>query len=194
MSVKQTTLFPPPVRDTSISDALRKYLFSLQMLGPLNIVDTTLAPEVIALPQPGLTSSQTGQSNQNQELIFIKGSADANTVQITGAISGTVILTKQYDVARFKSDATSWWVAGVGGSITPVVANFADEETPAGTVNGINTVFTLAHTPNPAKSLQLFNGEVQKSSGTDFTLSLGNTITFVVAPTAGSNLVCWYRY
>lgn len=116
MSVKQTTLFPPPVRDTSISDPLRKYLFSLQMLGPLNVVDTTAGPEVIALPQPGLTSSQTGQSNQNQELIFVKASADGNTVTITGALGGPQVLTTQSPNAgscvRFKSDATNWYVVG----------------------------------------------------------------------------------
>lgn len=72
---------------------------------------------------------------------------------------------------------------------------FADEETPAGAIDGVNTVFTLAHSPSPAKSLALFyNGLIQKSSGGDFTLSPGNTITFVSAPTAGSTLLCWYRF
>lgn len=116
MSVKVTTLFPPPTRASSLTDSELQYLFSLQRRCPLNIVDTTAGNVTIALPNPGLDNSQTGQSAQNQELIYIKGSADANTVTITGAISGTVTLTAQFQVARFKSDAVAWWEACCGTS------------------------------------------------------------------------------
>lgn|ERR1700730_8098054 len=114
--VIQTTLFPPPVRDTTISDALRRYLFSLQMLGPLNEVDTSAGNVVIALPQAGLTDTETGQSNQNQELIFVKTSPDGHTVTITGAVGGSQVLTAQTPAAgscvRFKSNASVWYVVG----------------------------------------------------------------------------------
>src|SRR5678809_767545 len=54
-----------------------------------------------------------------------------------------------------------------------IVPLFADDETPSGTVNGSNVTFTLAHTPNPSASLQLFvNGQLMTPGATeDFTLS-----------------------
>jgi len=70
---------------------------------------------------------------------------------------------------------------------------FADTEVPSGTVNGANTVFTLANAPSPAASLVLFlNGVAQRPAGVDYTLS-GLTITYVTAPLTGETHVCWYR-
>lgn len=112
MSVVKTVLFPPALRESQLSKPEQRYLFTLQMIAPLNIVDTTLGPQVIPLPNPGLDNSQTGQSNQNSEWVYVKGSADGNSATITGAISGPVVLAAQFDFARFKSDATSWWRVG----------------------------------------------------------------------------------
>ncbi len=65
-------------------------------------------------------------------------------------------------------------------------------ETPSGTVNGSNAVFTLANSPSPAASLMLFlNGLLQNPGGNDFTLSAG-TITFALAPPTGSVLLAHY--
>jgi hypothetical protein len=78
--------------------------------------------------------------------------------------------------------------SGGGGGV------FADDETPSGLVNSSNTVFTLANTPSPGASLQLFeNGLLQNPSGNDYSLS-GNTITFTIAPSTGSALLAWYRF
>lgn len=65
-------------------------------------------------------------------------------------------------------------------------------EVPSGTINGSNTVFTLASTPLPASSLKLYQGGIRvKAGGEDFTLS-GATITFVFAPPTGSILLADY--
>lgn len=81
------------------------------------------------------------------------------------------------------------WIASSGAG-----PNFADAETPSGTVDGFNKVFTLAHSPSPAGSLELFNnGVLQHAGGADYTLS-GNTITFVLAPVLGATLLAWYRF
>lgn len=70
---------------------------------------------------------------------------------------------------------------------------FVENEVPSGTVNGVNTVFTLAGTPNPATSLELkVNGAYQKAGGEDFTLA-GNQITFATAPDESSLLLAAYR-
>ena len=73
-------------------------------------------------------------------------------------------------------------------------SKFVDGETPSGTINGTNAEFTLANTPNPVASLQLFlNGAFQTAGGEDYTLASA-TITFVNAPLSGSILRASYRY
>ena len=84
-----------------------------------------------------------------------------------------------------------------GISITGVALNsFVDAEIPSGTVNGVNATFTLAHSPSPAASLNLFvNGLRFRAGGVDYTL-VGATITFVTGaiPQTGDNLYANYRY
>lgn len=66
-------------------------------------------------------------------------------------------------------------------------------EIPTGTINGVNTSFTLAHTPNPAGSLQLtVNGQFL-TVGVDYTLS-SSTITFIFAPQVGDIIRARYDY
>jgi hypothetical protein len=65
-------------------------------------------------PPAGLNST-TGQSNQNQEIVLKKISADANVYTFTagpGAIfpEGPRTLVFQYDSFRVKSDGTNWWL------------------------------------------------------------------------------------
>jgi hypothetical protein len=120
MAVTTTKLFDPPLRG-AIADAVGKvtksfqnWLFSIQNQFPLILIDTTSGNVVQALPAAGL-SATTGQSNQNQELIYRKISADANTVTINGSFDGAQVLTSNTGAAsrvRFKSDGTNWYVVG----------------------------------------------------------------------------------
>lgn len=61
-------------------------------------------------------------------------------------------------------------------------------EVPAGTMDGINTVFTLSAAPTVG--LLFLNG-VEQLPGTDFTLS-GNTITYAVAPKSADWHMAFY--
>lgn len=82
------------------------------------------------------------------------------------------------------------------GTIAVISGSFADNETPSGTINGSNDTFTVANTPNPAASVQLFkNGQLMIAGGADFTLSTA-TITFVAGaiPQTGDVLRASYRY
>ncbi len=106
--ITPSILYPPPLRGTKMSVPEQHYMLSLQHLLPLYIIDTTAGNLVLALPPAGLNSS-TGQSNQNQEISYIKRSTDANTATIEGAQFGAVVLFAQGDKARFKSDGTVWW-------------------------------------------------------------------------------------
>jgi hypothetical protein len=79
---------------------------------------------------------------------------------------------------------------------TGPAANFSDDETPGGSINGTNLIFTLANAPNPALSLKLYKNGVLLQENGDFTLS-GNTITFInsaVTPQSGDTLSAFYRH
>lgn len=81
-------------------------------------------------------------------------------------------------------------------TISASATDFAENETPSGTVNGANDTFTLANTPSPAASLQLYvNGQLQTAGGEDYTLATA-TITFTAGtiPETGDIIRCWYRY
>ena len=71
---------------------------------------------------------------------------------------------------------------------------FIDGETPAGAINGVNSSFALAQSPNPATSLSVFRSGVRLKPVTDYTIS-GNSLTFVAGhvPQTGDVLQCSYR-
>jgi hypothetical protein len=76
---------------------------------------------------------------------------------------------------------------------TPAV-DFVDAESPAGVINGVNAVFTLAGTPLPASSLRVFRNGLLQKEGVDFTVAV-NTITFtpVAIPQLGDIVQVSYR-
>jgi hypothetical protein len=82
--------------------------------------------------------------------------------------------------------------AGGAGGILPL---YSDGEMPAGTLNGINTAFTLLFAPSPAASLILFRNGLLQTQGFDFTLA-GKVVTFLAGstPQAGDELTASYRY
>lgn len=73
------------------------------------------------------------------------------------------------------------------GTIT--TSNFVFNETPGGTANGTNTVFTLANAPLSGQLSLSVNGSVQAPAA--YSLS-SNTITFVTAPPSGAVLLATY--
>ncbi len=85
--------------------------------------------------------------------------------------------------------------SGVCGAATGVFPGFSDAEAPSGAINGSNTTFTVAFTPSPAGSLQLYLNGLRLDAGVDYSL-LANTVTFFVAstPQTGDLLLASYRY
>ena len=73
--------------------------------------------------------------------------------------------------------------------------NFADGEVPAGSIDGVNSVFTVTAAPNPTASLQVFKNGALLRPGADYILS-GGMVTFVPAtlPKPGDVLQAFYRY
>ncbi len=72
---------------------------------------------------------------------------------------------------------------------------YAFRETPTGVIDGVNTIFTLAHDPDPAESLVIYSSAlVPGLNGLDFVVSGGNTVTYTVPPGAGTWIRAFYRY
>lgn len=136
----------------------------------------------------GTLRRMSGYKDVAREIVKITNRA-TDALTITRAQESTTAL--QFEIGdQLDIDCTA---ASFTGSN---LAGMADAETPAGTINSANVTFTLANTPSPAASLQLFvNGVLQRAGGVDYTLAT-LTITFAVAatPQTGDNLLAFYRY
>ena len=74
-----------------------------------------------------------------------------------------------------------------GGSITET------QEVPTGLINGVNQVFTLAHTPINDASVKLYQSGFFMRQGIEYTIA-GSTITMTIAPAVGQVLDITYEY
>ncbi len=84
--------------------------------------------------------------------------------------------------------------AGPCGGGATAGPGFVDGVTPAGLIDGSNTVFTLADTPSPLSSLALYRNGLLQKPDLDYTVS-GNVVTFAAAstPQTGDLLLAAYR-
>ncbi len=139
-----------------------------------------------------LLSDITGLSNElNARPLRGAGYGPARTAVINSAGQIDAATGNLGDCVHVDGTSGQCSAASVNGSTSA----FADSETPAGLVNGVNTSFTLNFAPNPAASLQMFRNGLLMKQGFDYTLS-GTTVTFftVSAPRAGDLLTTSYRY
>jgi len=136
---------------------------------------------------------------------------DSTSGTVTIASSGASTLTGSLGVERVGDDFRADLVANGGirlsgnemevaldsGEIlyndgTSVVGHtLVIRETPSGTINGVNTSFTLANTPSSDTEELFLNGVLQEPGGEDYTIS-GTSITMVDAPIAGDRLKVRY--
>ena len=118
--------------------------------------------------------------------IFRNGLLLEQTVDFT--VSAATIVFQSASVPQPGDNLEAFYRTG-----TPATS-FTDAETPSGTINGLNTAFTLAAAPSPANSLELYRNGLAMQSSVDFTLS-GSTITFQPAsvPQPGDVLQAFYR-
>jgi hypothetical protein len=68
---------------------------------------------------------------------------------------------------------------------------FIDDETPSGTINGVNTDFIIKRTP-VLGSLKVYRGGARQRITEDYTLA-HKTISFINAPQVGEIILCDYR-
>lgn len=112
MPTAQTTLPPPPLRHAEMGKPMEAWHLNLQLHQPMREVDTSGGNYGEAPPPAGLNTA-TGQSNQNQEITFVKISADGNTWTLSGVGGnlplGPYTLTTRGQVLKIKSNGTVWY-------------------------------------------------------------------------------------
>lgn len=71
---------------------------------------------------------------------------------------------------------------------------FVNKEIPSGSIDGVNTIYTLSHVPTQGSDHLYLNGLlIEENSNTDYTIS-GSTIKFNEPLLSGSKLHCTYYY
>lgn len=110
MPTVQTIKRQPPLRFSDLSKAMQSWHLELQHASPLNEVNTSAGGYTEAPPPAGLNTT-TGETNLNQELTYIKISADANvwTLQGPNLPLGPYTLTTQSQVLKIMSNGTVWY-------------------------------------------------------------------------------------
>lgn len=109
-----------------------------------------------------------------------EGSTNADTIWLFTANAGGTLGSTSVTLQQVNT-------AGLANS------NFVDKETPVGSVNGVNTTFTLANAPVAGSEHVYLNGMLQESgAGNDYTIS-SNTITYLAAPLTGDKIRVSYR-
>jgi hypothetical protein len=161
---------------------------------PLRVRDVRVSSGTVIGPPPVIAPVQIG------DVVGLTDELSVRPMRGVGfGIGRAAVINQagQLDVATgnlgdcVRVDGSSGPCGGGGG----VGGSFADAEIPAGTVNGVNTVFTLASIPSPAGSLELYRNGLLMRQGADYQIS-ANTITFFLAsvPQSGDLLVGSYRF
>jgi len=151
----------------------------------------------------GLSSTMSGLSStvsgQTSSISTLTGNLNALTSTVNGHASSLSALNTT--VGSLSTSVTNLGnsLAGLTATVNTLSAAgsnavFVDAEVPAGTVNGVNTGFTLANSPAPISSLTLFRNGLLQRLGTDYTLS-GPSITFAPGsvPQGGDFVRAYYR-
>lgn len=110
----------------------------------------------------------------------------AAVISATGALEAA--MGDPSDCVRVDGTTGPCGAAGAG------MYGFKDNETPSGVVDGANTGFTLASTPDPPESLTVHRNGLLQKLGLDYEVS-DRTITFLAGavPQPGDTLLASYR-
>ena len=152
----------------------------------------------VPLDLPGVNF---GDADYNFNLIdiFLNGQLlSSGTIAKVNASTADYTL---FDTASIKFG----FVLDIDDTVNPIILNngasgggsstLTFNETPTGTINGVNDTFTLSTVPSPSTSLMLFiNGQLI-TQNVDYTLAT-STITFVASsiPMSGDILSATYQY
>jgi hypothetical protein len=114
----------------------------------------------------------------------------AGTVANPGTTPAITISTGVTGLLKGNGTAVS---AAVASTDYMAQSSFVTRETPGGTINGVNTTFTLANTPLVNTEQIFLNGLLlEPGAGNDYTIS-GATITMLIVPATGDRLKANYQ-
>jgi hypothetical protein len=143
----------------------------------------------------GAVSAMYIDSISHVTLLSIPSYSSGGTylVSNSGTISSRTGAQVLSDIGAQATLSGSGYVKSASGTISYVNTSF--KETPTGTIDGSNAVFTIANTPVTGSEHVYVNGVLQEGGGADYTLSTA-TITFVAGaiPPTGSRLRVTYLY
>ncbi len=144
----------------------------------------------------GSSSGSSGDPVNESDVIGLVADLGARPLKGPGYAAGRVAVVNASGALESVSGNPSDCVR-VDGSSGPCGADapsFVDGDSPAGIVDGANTVFALTATPDPVSSLAVYRNGMLQKSGQDYTIS-GSTLQFlaVSTPQPGDTLLASYR-
>lgn len=149
-----------------------------QTLTNKTLTSPTMTAPVLGTPASGTLTNCSG--------LPLSGVVDS-TSEALGV--GTLELGHASDTTLARSAAGK---VSIEGNNIVTVNNIVTRETPSGSVNGSNTVFTTANDVVSGTEHVYLNGILQEAGGEDYTFSSTNTITFVSAPLTGHRVKVSY--
>jgi hypothetical protein len=193
------TMRNPPVAVPSPDSLLWVYLSgSVGPPGPAGGGITTLVGDVTATGLGTVTATLAASG-------VVAGTYEKVTVDAKGRVTAGDDLSASDISSALGVQAENTFLAGPIGPTSPAaIPTFrplalADlplpvpvSEVPAGTQDGVNKVFTLSHTPNPAASLNVYLNGVWQD--TDWITVSGATVTFTMAPRSTSKIRAQYTH
>lgn len=122
-------------------------------------------------------------------VVFTASKAEIEAIDpsVPGALAFT---TDTHEFAFYNGSSWIFHTESPGGGDS----TWSYNETPTGDIDGLNTSFTLAHSPSPAWIQLFLNGILlEPGVGNDYALS-GTNITMAFAPETGDKLRTYYMY
>lgn len=141
-----------------------------------------------------------GSQNVSIKLDGSSLALSASGIKIANGTAGRILMANASGVATYTAVSGDVTISNTGVTsinTTPAsgfikYTSYVENETPGGTINGSNTAFTLANTPNGIMTDLFLNGQLlEAGAGNDYTIS-GSTITMLYAPIAGDKLRAFY--
>jgi hypothetical protein len=134
--------------------------------------------------------SSGGGSGTVTTVSVVSANGLAGTVANAGTTPAITLSTSVTGMLKGNGTAIS---AAVPGTDYMAASDFVTRETPTGTINGVNTTFTLANTPIVNTEQIFLNGLLlEPGAGNDYTISAA-TITMLIVPATGDRLKANYQ-
>lgn len=163
----------------------------------VNLLETTLSAGIDAVQATiSLTSTSNfpatgGFFRIGDELIEYTSIAALDATGCTRGVGGTVAALHAISAAvRYVQSAEYHNALKEEIKAIELSLSNALNETPSGTFDGANTLFTLSAAPI-LSSLQVFKNGIKVEEGSDFSI-IGTALTLFVAPTITDRLICSY--